>query len=110
MKLQRILSIATLFVATAVMSAQSMPSMPATPKSATAVTSAAGSMNAGALLDINSASPDLLKKLPGIGDAYSKRIVDGRPYAAKTQLLSRGILPKPTYDAIASKIIAKQAK
>ena len=64
----------------------------------------------GAKVDINSATPDQLKAIPGIGDAYSKRIVDGRPYANKSQLLSKGILPAATYDKIKDQIIATQPK
>lgn len=110
MKLKRILFIATLFVATSVLSAQSAPAKPAAPTTPTPVTkSAAAAPSRNSLLDINTASPDQLKQLPGIGDAYSKRIVDGRPYAAKTQLVSRGILPKATYDGISGQIIAKRA-
>jgi competence protein ComEA len=61
-------------------------------------------------LDINTATPDQLKALPGIGDAYTKRIIDGRPYTAKNQLLSRGILPAATYDKIRDQIIASRPK
>jgi DNA uptake protein ComE-like DNA-binding protein len=61
------------------------------------------------LIDINSATADQLKTLPGIGDAYAKRIVDGRPYSSKNQLVTKGIIPKATYDKIADKIIAKKA-
>jgi competence protein ComEA len=57
-------------------------------------------------LDINTATPDQIKALPGIGDAYAKRIIDGRPYTAKNQLTTRGILPQKTYDGIKSMIIA----
>jgi DNA uptake protein ComE-like DNA-binding protein len=64
--------------------------------------------NAAQKLDINSASEDELKALPGIGDAYSKKIVAGRPYVNKTQLKSKGILPEATYNKISPMIIAKQ--
>jgi DNA uptake protein ComE-like DNA-binding protein len=61
-------------------------------------------------IDINTATIDQLKAFPGIGDAYSKRIVDGRPYANKSQLISKGILPQATYDKIKDQIIASQPK
>jgi competence protein ComEA len=61
-------------------------------------------------LDINTATPDQLKALPGIGDAYSKRIIDGRPYTAKNQLATRGIVPQATYDKIKDMIVASHPK
>jgi competence protein ComEA len=61
-------------------------------------------------LDINTATPDQLKAFPGIGDAYSKRIIDGRPYTAKNQLVTRGILPQATYNKIKDQIIASKPK
>ncbi len=61
-------------------------------------------------IDINTATADQLKAFPGIGEAYSKRIIDGRPYANKNQLVSKGILPSATYNKIKDQIIATQPK
>ena len=59
-------------------------------------------------LDINTATLAQLKALPGIGDVYSQKIAGGRPYANKTQLVSKGIVPQKTYDGIKDTIIARQ--
>ena len=60
------------------------------------------------LIDINSASKQELMSLPGIGDAYSQKIIDNRPYRGKNDLVRKSIIPQVTYDKISGQIIAKQ--
>jgi competence protein ComEA len=60
------------------------------------------------LMDINSASKQELMTLPGIGDAYSQKIIDNRPYRGKNDLVRKNVIPQGTYDKISGQIIAKQ--
>jgi competence protein ComEA len=63
----------------------------------------------GAKIDINSASKDELEKLPGIGPATSQKVIDGRPYRGKNDLVTKKIVSKSEYEKIKDQIIAHQA-
>ncbi len=61
-------------------------------------------------MDINTASVDQLRTLPGIGDTYARRIVQNRPYSSKNQLVSKGVLPRNVYDKVQNMIVANHVK
>ncbi len=91
-----------------VLSCLSLPTWAQATKAAPPPAKAAVAQTPATLLDINSATKDELMKLPGIGEAYSEKIIKGRPYKAKNELVSKKIVPKATYDKIRDQIIAKQ--
>ena len=105
-------SIAAIALACGWLSALSTARVSSNPGAAVAPASAQTTTSAPATekLDINTAAKAQLKTLPGIGDAYSQKIIDGRPYRSKLDLVHKNIIPRATYDKIKEKIVAKQPK
>ena len=101
----RITRIFLALVALTLLSSLSMAQAAAPKPAAKAATAKAATAD---LLDINSATKDQLDALPGIGAVYSQKIIDGRPYKMKTDLVKKKVLAQATYNKIKDKIIAKQ--
>lgn len=106
MKLFRLLSIAVLGIGLAFGQGTTKKADTKAPAKAAEVAKPAAA--AVELIDINTATADKLKTIKGIGDAYSGKIIAGRPYKRKDELVQKNILPQGVYDKVKDQIIAKQ--
>ncbi len=91
------LAIAAFLFTAPALSAQTKPAKPA-----------AAAVAAAAVVDINRATSAELEAVPGIGKAYAAKIIGGRPYANKLQLVQKKVLSQAIYDKIKDHLIAKQ--
>ena len=83
------------------------PAVPSSPKASDTMSRSTAAMPNTDVVDINTATAAQLKALPGVSDSDSAKIVQGRPYSDKSQLVSKKVVSEATYDKIKDHIVAR---
>ena len=108
MKRNRILSFILITLLAVVLPLSAQTKSKSTPRAQAPAAKSAPAANT--LVDLNAATKAQLTALPGIGEAYADKIIAGRPYARKDELVSKKILPQATYEKIKDNVIARQGR
>jgi competence protein ComEA len=86
------------------------PAVPTTPKAPTSDARSTAVAPKADMVDINSASAAELKMLPGVSEGDATKIIQGRPYTDKSQLVSKKVVSESTYEKMKDHVIVRQSK
>ena len=91
-------------------SSTTAPAVTAAPKAPSADARSTAAAPKMGTVDINSATAAELKMLPGVSDSDATKIIEGRPYSDKTQLVSKKVVPESTFEKIKDHVVTRQSK
>jgi competence protein ComEA len=98
--------ILALTIAAPVLAQPAAPTMP----SATSPSATTAPADKTEMVDLNSATVTELKALPGVSDSDAAKIIQGRPYTDKSQLVTKKVVSDATYEKIKDHVVIKHPK
>jgi DNA uptake protein ComE-like DNA-binding protein len=107
--LAALLAVASLAAAEGTPAPAKASATPAASGTSAKATHASASHAAAPMVDLNSATRDDLMKLPGVGEATADKIIAGRPWTSKSQLVAKGVVNRAAYAKFRGMVVAKQA-